>query len=39
MTLFIACILIYHLNMGELWYLVAGGIWVMRLATLAACAQ
>jgi hypothetical protein len=31
MTLFIACLLIYHYDMGWIWYAVAGAIWLTHL--------
>jgi hypothetical protein len=34
MTLFIACLLIYHYDMGWAWYGVAGAIWLTHLGIL-----
>ena len=31
MTLFIACLLIYHYDMGWIWYAVAAAIWLTHL--------
>lgn len=34
MTLFIACILLYHVGAGPLWYVAAVVIWIVHLLAL-----